>query len=482
MSNSAVYNRSKSWQIVTYGLLPSITNMFLITMMFANYVATMGYGIPVIMAGVIITGSRVFDAISDPIVGMLGNRVNTRFGKARPLLVGGYIIMAISVLSMLFMGDTGKGLVFYITCYAGYILGTTIFQMGTSVGDVIMTNDPKQRPKIARWSSTYSATLAAFVSFYLSGFLFRKHRGLNMGAFRELGITVCIVGLVLLTLGVIAVWNKDNPDVFNKEYSKKSQSVSIKDCWDLLVKNKAITLMIIARATDKLALQSAGNSAISMLVFGIVVGNYSFNGELRLYSLIPTLIVLYMSTRLAGNKGTRHSYIVWTWIAIGLASSLLIFMLVVDPKTISVSLVPTAAFIIIQGFYSGAIMAGNACTAAITPDLVDYEYYRSGKFMPSPVAAICSFVDKFVSSLATTLVAFAIAFIGYTETMPQATDANTPAVFWMGMLLWLGLPVLGWVASLIAMRWYPLTKEKMEEIQKQNHITRQAYAAEVKAG
>ena len=49
--------------------------------------------------------------------------------------------------------------------------------------------------------------------------------------------------------------------------------------------------------------------------------------------------------------------------------------------------------------------------------------------------------------------------------MPQVGDAYTPGVFWVTVGLYIGMPMLGWIASLIAMKFYPLDKEKMEEVQ-----------------
>lgn len=59
-----------------------------------------------------------------------------------------------------------------------------------------------------------------------------------------------------------------------------------------------------------------------------------------------------------------------------------------------------------------------------------------------------------------------LSVIGYTERMPQPSNPSTPAIFWMTMGLYFGLPLIGWVCTLCAMRHCPLSKEKMEEVQK----------------
>lgn len=66
-----------------------------------------------------------------------------------------------------------------------------------------------------------------------------------------------------------------------------------------------------------------------------------------------------------------------------------------------------------------------------------------------------------------------MAAIGYKTVMPQVGDPYTSTIFWVSMLTFLGLPILGWIASLIAMKFYPLDEEKMREVQE--HI------AEIKA-
>ena len=86
-------------------------------------------------------------------------------------------------------------------------------------------------------------------------------------------------------------------------------------------------------------------------------------------------------------------------------------------------------------------------------------------------------MDKLISSLATTIVAVSVASIGYTEGMPQATDTLTSGIFWIATFLWLGMPILGYVCTLVAMHWYKLDKETMEEVQRKNSETRAALKA-----
>lgn len=98
-------------------------------------------------------------------------------------------------------------------------------------------------------------------------------------------------------------------------------------------------------------------------------------------------------------------------------------------------------------------------------DCADYETYLTGRYIPGMMGTLFSFIDKLISSFATTIIGFAVAAIGFTTAMPQATDAYTQELFWVitGLFMW--MPILGWICSLIAMKFYPLDKAKMEEVQ-----------------
>ncbi len=75
------------------------------------------------------------------------------------------------------------------------------------------------------------------------------------------------------------------------------------------------------------------------------------------------------------------------------------------------------------------------------------------------IGTVFSFVDKLISSLSITIIGFTLAAVGYKEQFPQLHEDPTPVIFWTTMFLFIGIPILGWIASLVAMRFYPLDKE-----------------------
>ena len=86
--------------------------------------------------------------------------------------------------------------------------------------------------------------------------------------------------------------------------------------------------------------------------------------------------------------------------------------------------------------------------------------------MPAVVTGTYSLVDKLITAFSATIAAGAVALVGYTHTMPQPGDTCTTALFWVTMAVKFGLPILGWLCTLLAMRFCKLDKEEMVNVQK----------------
>ena len=111
-------------------------------------------------------------------------------------------------------------------------------------------------------------------------------------------------------------------------------------------------------------------------------------------------------------------------------------------------------------------MCPTTAASSFMADIIDYELDRSGKYVPAVVTGTGSLIDKLISSFSALIATGAVALIGYTQTVPQPEDASTPAIFWMTMGIYFGLPLLGWVVTLVAMRYCTLDKEEMVKVQK----------------
>lgn len=447
--------------------------MFIILLTFASYVATGVYGVSTVLAGYIITGTRVFDAITDPLIGLWCDRFESKWGRARPLTIIGWAIMSVSVFAMFKLG-LGAGLgklsvLVFILIYLVYILGYTIFNIGSGLVQPIMGKNLKDRAILARGQTVYTTVLSSTISMILAATLMPKHNyKMGLPLFADLCVMVILASAVLIAITYIAV-TTSGTDVMASYKGMSKDPIKMKDALDLVLHNRDMQMYTIAAASDKLALQTASNSAITVMIFGIIIGNYKFNASLNLVNMFVTLVLLFFFvSRLAGKSGLKKANILWTSTSIAMYALMWVFLLCVDTLQITVNPVLKVVFIVLYCAMGASKMATSCVSNPLRYDIIDYEFSRSGRYMPALVNTVYSFIDKLISSLASTIVALSVAMIGYTEGMPQATDELTSGVFWVGTFLWLGVPIIGYVCSLVALRWYKLDKKTMDEVQRKN--------------
>lgn len=479
-SKDTLHITCKPWQLMLWPFHATVSTFFYILTMFMGYIATGGYGVLVATAGVIATGTRLFDGLIDPFIAVFTDRIQSKYGRVRILIILGRGIQGLSAVAMYYWGIAlGGGAVSYTLIYLVYIVGGTISSIATHTGNPVLTTSPKQRPKIFRWQSIYSAVIGALFQMFLSKVLVPRHGGLNVGLFQEIVIVVLILTVVFEGLAIFAISSSDKPENFPKKKDKKN--IGPRDMWNLLKGNRAMQMYVISGVTDKVASSAAGQAAIGTLVYGVIIGNYGFSGDVSAYSMFVNIAFILFGTQLMTRTGTKKALVTWTAVSAVMSTVILAFMALIDPTTISQAAVPTVIFIVLMLANGASRSMTNAATGAMVPDIVDYELYRTGNFIPGAVGTLYSFIDEMTSSVSSTIVALGVSAVGYVAVQPQPGDPSSPAIFSMTMFLWLGMPILGWIATLIAMKFYPLNRELMETVQKSNSELRAAQKVEREA-
>ena len=145
---------------------------------------------------------------------------------------------------------------------------------------------------------------------------------------------------------------------------------------------------------------------------------------------------------------------------------MLVFFIVIDPSTIANFGITMILYVVFTLALNGAKMCVTTANASFMADIIDYELDRSGRYVPAVVSGTYSLIDKIISSLSALLATGAVALIGYTKSMPQPDEPLTTPIFVVTMVIYFGLPLIGWAITLIAMRNCKLTKEEMVEVQK----------------
>ncbi len=480
-------NRAKPYQLVLFPFNNGATNVYyILTLNFIAYYANGVLGLAMMFATTMVTVMRLFDAVTDPIIGMLIDKTNSRFGKFRPYMVLGNAIMALSAVLLYF----GTRLVaedmmwlkytLFVLFYALYVIGYTFQTACTRSGQTCLTNDPKQRPMFTIFNTVASLLGMGLVQF-LAPILEGKLGGYNSASFFDFMIPLAIVVSAVLTiLAVIGIWEKDRPEFFG--VGGKQEKVKIREYLAILGANKELQRLMVAGAGCKLAFSIATNMTVLCMLYGAMMGSYS-----TLY--LPMMIVGYifsvpfflLTVRTSQKLGQKASLVRYTSIAlvmyVGVLALLLFWQQGNPTTTLSLTSINlyTILFVLFFGIGYGAYYATADMSIPMVADCSDYETYCSGRYVPGIMGTLFSLVDKLVSALGSTIVGIALAMIGI-NTLPDSTTPYAPGMKGVVVALFCIVPMVAWIATLWAMKGYTLTGARMKEIQIVNSVRKNAIA------
>jgi Na+/melibiose symporter-like transporter len=493
-NNTTGLNRAKPYQLMLFPLNNGATNVYFVLVL--SYIATFGSNVlalGVIFASLMVTVMRLFDAVTDPIIGALMDRTSTRFGKFRPFMVIGNLIMAASVMALYVLTPlipasmTALRYVAFVLLYAVWVIGYTFQTSCTRAGQTVLTNDPNQRPLFTIFNTVGSLAgmgvmqflapiLRANVADYASPVFYR--------IFTPIGVCVSII---LTILAIIGIAEKDRPEYYGIG-GKEAKKVEVSEYIEIIKNNDPMKRLMVAGAGCKLALSIATNTTVLCMLYGSMMGNYD-----GLY--LPMMVLGYvcsvpfflLTVRTSQKKGQKASLLRYVGLAficyLGVLALLILWkqgnpawnLTIFANGKLSINLY-TVLFIIFFGVGYGAYYATADMPIPMVADCSDYETYRSGKYIPGIMGTLFSLVDKLVSSLSATIVGLAVSAIGLAN-LPTAETPYAPGMNVVVIILFCVIPLIAWGLTLLAMKGYILTGEKMKEIQKVNGLRREAVNA-----
>ena len=498
MNENNGMNRAKFYQLALFPMNNGATNVYFVLIL--SYIATFGnavLGIAMVFASFMVTGMRVFDAITDPIIGAIMDKTDGKFGKFRPFMVIGNIVMAISVICLYVLTPLVPAdmmwlrYMLFILLYAVWVIGYTFQTSVTRSAQSVLTNDPKQRPLFTIFNTVGSlAGMGAmqFLAPIIAGDgVAGDYNQTWFAIMTPIGIAVSVA---LTVLAVIGIWEKDQTKYFG--LGGKQETVKISEYIGIIKGNKPLQRLMIAGGGCKLALAIATNMTVLIMLYSCMMGNYD-----GLY--LPMMVLGYvfsapfflLTVRTSQKHGQKKSLM--TYVAVALLSYIGVLVLLLlwrqgDPAlglyldvwfprgilSIDISLY-TILFVLFFGIGYGAYYSTADMPIPMVADCADYETYRSGKFIPGVMGTLFSLVDKLVSSLASTVVSLALLCIGVHD-LPTKTTAYVPGMNWVVIALFCIVPMVAWLLTLWAMKGYELDGKRVKVIQAVNAARKEAIA------
>lgn len=401
--------------------------------------------------GTLFFAARIWDAVNDPVMGMIVDNTHTRFGKFRIWLIIGTLVNSI-VFVLLFHSFHLSGRTLYIYVAVMYILyGMTYTIMDVPYWSWLpnLTNDPKEREKVSvipRFFASLAGFTVSTAGLYIINY-FNKIAGEENGL-AETGYTifaVVIAVVFIITIG-ITVFNVKEDSTIGSD----RQKTNLKQAFHVIVKNDQLLAFIGLLLTFNLCIQVARSFAF--YYFKEVCGNeylYSIFG----FAFIAEMFGLICFPKLAGKINREQVYSLACGFPIIGFTLLGAAGYVAPTNAVLVILFSSMAF-----FGSGLSLGVTTCCMA---DVIDYGEVKFGVRNESVTCSAQTFLMKAALAIAGGLTGIGLQAVGYDAKAAVQSAATIQGI----RVLMLVLPIIMAVISFwIYQRCYKLKGKKMQEI------------------
>lgn len=435
-----------------------------------------------VTASAIILGGRIFDALNDPIMGMIVDKTRSKWGKMRPYLLFSPIPVCVSTI-LLFIAPFQSSAAATVYAACTYVLWGVCF----TIQDVpfwgltsVITPNEKERTQFisnGRLGSTFGGILPAL----LIPILRQSSLGLR-GGYLFGAILFGVMGALLSSLAFFTTKERIEPS---------TTTPTFKETVHVVGQNKLL-LLVIAAAILGSTMVIANISADYIANYLIIQGYTDFdvlastNDVVEAYKaggfwiprgtilttltvaigagMVPAMVVFPM---LRKKFDLKQIYIGSSIFGV-IAHCVCYFLFMNDPGHINIYILWVCLFL--MGFPLGIY---NVITYAFIADSVDYMQWKTGKRSEGVCFAFQTFLSKVTAGIAGVVTGWVLEIGKYQKPIDGNLDINGKQILaqqtpftqkWLLIMVTL-LPALGFLLTMIPMFFNDYTGKKKEKIQ-----------------
>lgn len=414
-------------------------------------------GVDAMAMGVLLLVSRIFDALNDPIMGVIAAKTKTKWGKFRPWLLIGTLTDAV-VLYFLFSAPPsldGQGLFVY-ACIFYLLWCVTYTMMDIPFWSMIpaLTKGGKEREELSTIARTCAGIGGAIITVSTMLLVPKLVNGDERIGFSRFALIVAIIFVILILITCINVKEKSTVDV---------ETSSVKDMFTALIKNDQAMTVVVVIVLINTALYITSNLLIYFFKYDVGGANWNenytiftaFGGAIQILSMM----VLYPFLR-KFISSIKVFYLSFA-MAIG-GFTLLLIIMFTGYSSFYVLFIP--AFFIFAAFGMLAVL-----TTVFLANTVDYGEIKNNQRDESVIFSMQTFVVQLASGLAVFLASIVLTVFNISDEIQVAGLSKYSAT---GLRTTMSIiPIVGlFIAVFIFYKKYILTDKKMSEITKELEV------------
>jgi oligogalacturonide transporter len=360
-------------------------------------------GLSVVQASTIVFICKIYDGVTDPIMGFISDRTHSRFGRRRLyFLLGAPVVLLSCVLLWNSFGisDNGLLMVYHLLTY---ILFDTAFTMVMVPYNAIlsdMTDDYTERTSYTSVRMLFSATaclVCAVVPALLISLFGNPVNGpLQKPGYAVMGIIFGVLFCIVWVVTFLGTW--ENPQFVTAARNR----TTMRD-WANMFKNKSyrnfLGIFIFVQVTIDLVL------ALFVFFVDIVLMKFQVYSLLMGILLVCQIIYMAVMGKVAERKGKRFPL----FIALPVFAATCLVFLTYSPST------PVWFICVISALTAIGPATGNVCTWSMLSDNYDLDELITGRRHEGLYSGFTTFVYKLSSGLAILIIGFGLQRAGFNQ-------------------------------------------------------------------
>jgi len=302
-------------------LLPGALGFFMFFLLTA-------FGMDPFLAGLLGGLPRLFDAITDPIMGFISDNTKSRWGRRRPYIFVGAILSGIlfAILWQLNPENSQMFNFWYFLIFSMvYLIGNTMFSTPLIGLGYEMTSDYNERTRLMAFSQTVGQIAWMIVPWFWVVIADPDMFASQADGVHKMSIIVALACMVLGVLPAIFCRGIDASQMENrKEITFKSMWSNLKDLFAGIVqvsKNKPFMKLCGATFLVFNGFQMVAAFSVYIIVFYMYNGSYEGAGTWPAWfsmisAIVTAFVVIPIISAIANKLGKRKAFIVSTLISI----------------------------------------------------------------------------------------------------------------------------------------------------------------------
>ncbi len=415
--------------------------------MFAFPAYGMILGLDAGLIGMVFVLMRVYDAVTDSLMGWISDNTRTRWGRRRPFIfvgaIGGGLAFALLWLPSTEWSDAAKFAYFAATSILFYTFFTIMVVPGDALGWEL-SPDYAERTRVMSW---FSSTVK--VALMIMPWMFALTQA-PFWASEQQGLQVvgAAFGLLFILTGIL-------PAIFCKERNYKLASREGKQkFWHtakLTFTNKTIVLVYAFVVTALLGGTAFGLFGTHLAVYYLFDGSRTqgsvFFGIISVIGGLAGLATIAVINRLFIQCDKRKVVLVSLACAVFGWLTGLLFITPANPWF----------FVIPITLNSVGVSGVFLLLGSILADVADDDELRHGYRREGAIGAFSSFCGKLANTIPAAIGGALLTWVGFDAALPQQ---SLETLSWMRGIV-IGFPIFGFSAAFVLMWFYPLSKQRM---------------------